>query len=47
MRLELTVPMSQRGQPLLIDALEAVEGGKQTKDLLRPIFEIIRRAWRR
>ena len=44
MRLELTVPMSQRGQPLLIDALEAVEGGKQTKDLLRPIFEIIRRA---
>ena len=28
----------------MLNALEAVEGGKETKDLLRPILEIVNRA---
>lgn len=44
LRLELTVPMSLRGQTELLDALEAVEGDARTKDLLRPILEILKRA---
>ncbi|GGG81162.1 hypothetical protein GCM10011415_33330 [Salipiger pallidus] len=44
MRLELTLPASLRGQTVMLDALEAVEGSQQTKALLRPILEIVTRA---
>lgn len=44
MRLELTLPASLRGQTVMQDTLEAVDGSTDTKALLRPILQIIERA---
>lgn len=44
MRLELTLPASLRGQTVMLDTLEAVDGSTDTKALLRPILQIIERA---
>ena len=43
MRLELTVPKSLGGQSDMLEALDAVQAGAQTRAVLRPILEIVKR----